>query len=232
MYSFSNYPWKFRNICEKLSIFPWLKTIFRKLLRCRCFAWNFPQYLKGALSLESYTSRWLHSYSFRYCTDFFLCSGEQNYYSSLLYNGMQKLSKIDHPTYSSNRKLCYSPLFLKNEILEKIRTKTCETEQRRGCCQIVRNAVKLSDTRWNCDSWDIEIHLIHLGNNFFKKVQLDTIRFLESSLRFLRFLFLLTLPKYYLLYHNSFSLLSYCIFTIIITIILITRTGGTIVRFF
>ena len=144
MYSFSNYPWKFRNICEKLSIFPWLKTVFRKLLRCRCFAWNFPQYLKGALSLESYTSRWLHSYSFHYCTGFFLCSAEQNYYSSLLNNGMQKLSKIDHPPYSSNRKLCYSPLFLKNcEILEKICTKTCETVSKEEA------AARQLETLWN-----------------------------------------------------------------------------------
>ena len=131
MYRFSIYLWKFRNTCKNLSIYPWLKAIFRKLLRCGCFPGNFPQYLRAALPSESYTSRWLlwielyTVISFHYCTDFFLCSEEQGDYCSILfYNGMQKLFKIDHLPYSSNRKLCCSLLFLKTcEIFEKIHAK-------------------------------------------------------------------------------------------------------------
>ena len=59
MYSFLIYLWKFKNICKNLSIYPWLKVIFRKLLRCGCFPGNFPQYLRAALPSKSYTSRWL-----------------------------------------------------------------------------------------------------------------------------------------------------------------------------
>ena len=133
MYSFLIYPWKFKNICKSLSIYQRLKAIFRKLLRCGCFPGNFPQYLRAALPLESYTSRWLlwielyKVISFRYCTDFFLCSEEQGDYCSIfLYNGMQKLFRIDYLPCSSNRKLWCSPLLLKScEILEKIRTKIC-----------------------------------------------------------------------------------------------------------
>ena len=135
MYSFSIYPWNFKNICKNLSIYPWAKAIFRKLLPCGCFSGNFPQYLRADLPSESYTSRWLlwiglyTVISFHYRTDFFLCSEEQGYYCSiLLYNRMQRLFKIDHLPYSSDRNLCCSPLFLKIcEILEKICTKICET---------------------------------------------------------------------------------------------------------
>ena len=98
MYSFLIYPLKFENICKKLSIYPWLKAIFRKLLRCGCFPGNFPQYMRATLPSESYTSRWLlwmELYTvilFHYYPDFFLCSEEQwDYGSILLYNGMQKL---------------------------------------------------------------------------------------------------------------------------------------------
>ena len=135
MYSFLINPLKFKNICKNLSIYPWLKAIFRNLLHCGCFPGNFPRYLREAVPSESYTSRWLlwiepcTVVSFHYCTDLFLCSEELGYYCSIpLYNGMQKLFKIDHLPYSSDRKLCCSPFFLKNcEILEKICTKICET---------------------------------------------------------------------------------------------------------
>ena len=129
MYSFLICSWKFKNICKNLSIYPWLKAIFRKLLHCGCFSGNFRNIF------HSYTSRWLlwielyTVISFHYCTNFFLCSEEQrDYCSILLYNGMQKLFKSDHLPYFSHRKLCCSPLFLKNcETLEKISTKICET---------------------------------------------------------------------------------------------------------
>ena len=49
MYSFSIYPWNFKNICENLSIYPWIKAIFSKLLRCGCFPGNLPQYLRAAI---------------------------------------------------------------------------------------------------------------------------------------------------------------------------------------
>ena len=135
MYGFLIYPWKFKYICRNLSFYPWLKTIFRKLLCCGCFPGNFPQYLRAVLPSESYTSRWqlwIELYTlvlFHYCTDIFLCSEEQrDYCSILLYNGMQKLFKIDHLSNSFHRKLCCSSLFLKNcKILEKICTKICET---------------------------------------------------------------------------------------------------------
>ena len=130
MYSFSIYAWKFKNICKNLWIYPSLKAIFRKSLRCGFFPGNFSQYLTTALPSKSYTLRWLlwielyTVISFHYCTDFFLCSEEQGGYSILLYNGMQKLFKMDHLPYSSDRKLCCSLLFLKNcEILERIRAK-------------------------------------------------------------------------------------------------------------
>ena len=151
MYNFWIYPWKFKNICKNLSNYPWLKTIFRKLLRCGYFPWNFPQYLRAALPSESYTSRWLlwiELYTvilFHYCTDFFLCSEKQgDYCSVLLYNGMQKLFNIDHLPYSSHRKLCCSPLFLKNcEILEKICTNICENVSKEEA------TVTLWETLWN-----------------------------------------------------------------------------------
>ena len=151
MYSFSIYPGKFKIICKNLSIYPWLKAFFRKLLRFGCFSGNFPQYLRACLTSESYTSRWLRwielyaVVSYHYCTDFFLCSEEQgDYCSILLYDGMQKLFKIDHQPYSSNRKLCCSPLFFKNcEILEKIRTKICETVSKE------ETTVRWWETLWN-----------------------------------------------------------------------------------
>ena len=147
MYGFSIYPWKFKN----LSIYPWLKAIFRKLLHCKCFPGNFPQYLSEVPPSESYTSRWLlwiklyTINSFHYCTDFFLCSDKQGDYSNiLLYNGMQKLFETDHLPYSSNRKLYCSPLFLKNcEILEKTRSKTCETVSKEAAI------VRRWETLWN-----------------------------------------------------------------------------------
>ena len=161
MYSLSIYPWKFKNICKNLSIYPWLKAIFRKLLRCGCFPGNFPQYLRAALPLESYTSRWLlwiECYtviSFHYCTDLFLCSEEQvDYCSILLYNGMQKLFKIDHLPYSSDRKLCCSPLFFKNcEILEIIRTKLCNTVSKEEA------TVRRWETVWN---WMIHVETVRV----------------------------------------------------------------------
>ena len=146
MYSFSIYAWKFKNICKNLWIYPWLKAIFRKSLRCGFFPGNFSQYLTTALPSKSYTLRWLlwielyTVISFHYCTDFFLCSEEQgDYYSILLYNGMQKLFKIDHLPYSSDRKLCCSSLFLKNWDFRKNSHKNLwNCEQRRGYCEAVR----------------------------------------------------------------------------------------------
>ena len=126
MYSFSIYPWKFKNICKNLSIYPWLKAIFRKLLRCGCFSGNFPQYLRAALPSESYTSRWLlwielyTVISFHYCTNIFLGSEEQgDYCSILLYNRMHKLFKIDdYPILPTGNYAAHLPLVLKNcEIL-------------------------------------------------------------------------------------------------------------------
>ena len=156
MYSFSIYPWKFKNICKNLSIYPWLKAIFSKLLRCGDFPGNLLQYLRAAVPLESYTSRWLlwielyTAILFHYCSEFFLCSEEQGDYCSIfLYNGMQKLFKIDHLTYSSDRKLCCSPLHLKNcEILENICTNICEVVSKEEAT--VRRWETLWNWRWNC----------------------------------------------------------------------------------
>ena len=127
------------------------KAIFRKLLHCGCFPGNFLQHLRVALLSESYTWRWLiwielyKVTSFHYCTDFFFSSEEQgDYYSILLYNGMQKLFKIDPLPYSSNRKLCCSPLFLKTcEILLKNRTNICETVSKE------EGTVRQWETLWN-----------------------------------------------------------------------------------
>ena len=154
MYSFSIYPWKFKNICKNLSIYPRLKAIFRKLLRCGCFPGNFPQYLRAALPSESCTSSrllWIELctvISFHYYTDFFLCSEEQrDYYSSLFDSGMQKLFKIDRLPFSSDRKLCCSPLFLPNwDFIKNSHKNLWNFEQRRGYCGPASSAVKLSDT--------------------------------------------------------------------------------------
>ena len=98
---------------------------------------------------------------------------------------MRKLYIVNHLSYSSDRKLRCSPLFLENcEILEKIGTKPYETEK-------LRNAVKLSDTRWNCESWDVcyyETRLIHL-KKFLIIAQLDIILYLKSRLDSSLFLF-------------------------------------------
>ena len=175
MYTYSIYPWNFKNICKNLSSNTCLKAIFSNLLRGGCFPGNYPQYLMKAVNSESYTSRcllWIKLYtaiSFHYYTDFFSCSEEQgDYCSILLYNGMQKLFKIDCLPYSSDRKLCCSPLFLKNcEILEKIRTKICETVSREEA------TVRWWETLWywvthgeTGKSWDIENRLMHLGKEF------------------------------------------------------------------
>ena len=120
MCSFSIYPSKFKNICKNFR--KPLKAIFRKLLRCGCFPGNFPQYLRAALPWENYTW-WQGSYSessftqsFRFITALIFSCVQRNgdYYSRLLCNGLQKLFKIDHLPYSSDRKLCCSPFFLKS----------------------------------------------------------------------------------------------------------------------
>ena len=59
MYSFSIYSWNFKNTWKNLSIYPWLKAIFSKLLLYGCFPGNLPQCLRAAVPSESYTSRWL-----------------------------------------------------------------------------------------------------------------------------------------------------------------------------
>ena len=147
------------------------KSYFQKLLRYGYFPGKFPQYLWAALPMESYTSKWLlwiELYTvilFHYCTDFFLCSEEHgNSCNILLYNGMQKLFKIDNlpilltGNYAAH--LCFLKLwdFRKNSHKD-----LWNCEQRKDYCEAVRNAVKLSDTRWNRESWDIVIRLIHLG---------------------------------------------------------------------
>ena len=111
-------------LCQmfSFSIYPWLKAIFRKLLRCGCFPGNFLYYLRTALPSEIYTSRWLllielfTVISFYYCNDFFLCSEKQGIFTgeSYLQKLLQKLFKVDHLPYSSYMKLCCSLLFLNN----------------------------------------------------------------------------------------------------------------------
>ena len=95
--------------CKYLPIYSWLKAILRKLLCCGCFPGNFPQYLRSALPSESYTSRWLLWIELSTIK----IIGQGHYCIIPLYNGMEKLFKIDHLPYSSERKLCYSRLFLK-----------------------------------------------------------------------------------------------------------------------
>ena len=136
---------------------PWRNAIFRKLLR-GCFLENFLRYLMAALCLEDYISSsllWLELYrviSLRCCADFFLCSEEQRaYYSSLLYNGLQKLFTIDHLPYSSDKKSCCSLLPLENcEILEKIITHIVKLWEKKKLplakekrCEIEWHTVKL-----------------------------------------------------------------------------------------
>ena len=116
------------------------------------FSWELSAISEARSTIsENYTWRWLiwiELYtvtSFHYCTDFFLCLEELgDYYSILLYNGMQKLFKIDPLPYSSNRKLCCSPLFLKTfENLQKIRANICETVSKEEA------TVRQWETLWN-----------------------------------------------------------------------------------
>ena len=90
MYSLSIYLWKFQNICKNLSIYPWLKAIFRKLLCSGCFPENFLQYLRAALYLKVATlNRALHSYFVSLLHWFFLAfrgTGRLLQYSSLQWN--------------------------------------------------------------------------------------------------------------------------------------------------
>ena len=159
------------------------------MLRRGCFHGNFPQYLRASPSFESCTSRWLFWIELNTVSLqcwLFLCSEEQGaYYSSLLYNGMWKLFWIDYLPYLSDKKLC-SPLFLENcEILETI---SWNCEKRRGCCEALRNAVKLSNEGETVRvemSRICKFALFTHGGKFLFIAQLDIIRYLDSSLRFL-----------------------------------------------
>ena len=136
------------------------------LWRCGCFSGNFLQYLRAALPSESYASTrllWIELYtviSFHYCTDLFLCSKEQRDYCSIfLYSGTQKLFKIDHlkslkilPTGDYAAHLCFLKIVKFQKKFAQNFVKLWAKKRRRGYCEAVRNAVKLSDTCWNCDS--------------------------------------------------------------------------------
>ena len=124
--------------------------------------------MRAVLSSESYILSWLlwidlyTVISFHYCTDFSLCLEKQGaYYSSHFYNEMQTLFRINHIPFFSDKKLCCSPLFFENWNFRK---KSNKKLKRRGYCDAVRNALKLSDTQWNCKGWAVcyyEIRFIH-----------------------------------------------------------------------
>ena len=142
------------------------KSHFWKLLCCGYFPGNFSQYLRAALSPESYTSRWLFWIElYTVISLIFSCVQRNRRIITVVFVIME--CKTSSKLIMYLMKLWCSPLFLENfNILEKNCTKMCETEKRRGYCETVRNAVKLSDTRWNCESWDVwyyEVCLILWG---------------------------------------------------------------------
>ena len=177
MYSFLIYPWKFKHIFKNLSFYPWLKAIFRKLLRCGCFPGNFPQYLRAALPSESYTSRWLLSIelckviSFHYCSDFFLGSEEQGDYWSIILTGnfAAHLCFLKTVRFWKNFARKFVKLWAKRRLL-------WGTEKR---CEVEWHTVKLWVLRYRNSPYSLK------QITFLFKFQLDFIRFLENSLCFL-----------------------------------------------
>ena len=127
------------------------KNHFQNVAAFWMFSWELSAMSEGSSSFVKLyfkvatLNRVLHSYFVSLSHWFLLCSEEQgDYCSILLYNGMQKLFKIDHLPYSSHRKLCCSPLFHTNcEILEKIRSKICETVSKE------ETTVRRWETLWN-----------------------------------------------------------------------------------
>ena len=134
------------------------KSHFQKIAALWMFSWELSTISQGSSNFRKLNfkvatlNRALDSYFVSLLHWFFLLFRRTgDYCSVLLYNGMQKLFKIDHPSYSSQRKLCCSPLFLKNcEILEKICTKICETVSKEEAtvrlCETLRNWVTHGET--------------------------------------------------------------------------------------
>ena len=144
------------------------------LWRCGCFSGNFLQYLRAALPSESYTSRWLlwiklYSYFVSLLHWLFLVfrgtGGLQ--YSSLQWNA-KAIQNWSSTLFFPQEIMLLAFVSYKLWDFRKNSLKNMwNCEQRRDYCKAVRNAVKLIDTRWNCESWDIEIRLILLGKEFF-----------------------------------------------------------------
>ena len=110
---------------QKLSIHPWLKAILKSTF--------------GKLYFKVATlNRALHSYfiSSLHCSE-----GQGDYCSILVYYGTQKLFKIDRLPHSSYRKLCCSPLFLKNcEIYETVSKEEATVRQWETLCSWVTHS--------------------------------------------------------------------------------------------
>ena len=131
-------------------------------------------------------NRALHSYFVSLLYWFFLVlRGTEGLlqYSSLQWNA--KLFKIDHLPYSSHRKLCCSPFFLKNcEILEKICKKFVKLWAKK---KLLWGGENRCEIEWHVETVKVEIYSPYSleERNIFSKAQLDFIHFLKSSLYFL-----------------------------------------------
>lgn len=123
------------------------KIHFEKVAASWIFFWEFSAISEGNTILGKLyfkvatLNRALHGYLVSLLHWFFLLSNQQGLvtidFSTIIY-------LIDHLLYSSDRKLCCSPLVIESrDILEKIRTKLCETMRK----EVVRQAVKMSDRR-------------------------------------------------------------------------------------
>ena len=127
------------------------KSHFQNVAALWMFSWEPPAISEGSSTFGklyfkvAILNQALHSYFVLLLHWFFLVfRGTRAYCSILLYNGTQKLFKIDHLPHSSHRKLCWSPLCLKNcEILEKFRTKLRETISKEEA------TVRRWETLWN-----------------------------------------------------------------------------------
>ena len=129
------------------------KSHFWKLLCCGCFPGNFSQYLRAALSPESYTSRWLFWIELHTVISLiFSCVQRNRRIVTVVFFIMECKTSSELIMYLM--KLWCSPLFLENfNILEKNCTKMCETEisvllwDSEKCCETEWYTVKLWELR-------------------------------------------------------------------------------------
>ena len=170
------------------------KSYFRKVAALWMFSWELSTISVGSstflkLYFKVYTlNRALHSYFVSLLHWFFLVfrgTGGLLQYSSI--QGNAKAIQDWSSTLFFPQRIMLLTFVLKNcEILEKIRTKNCETVSKEEA------TVRWWETLWNWVTHSKTVRvktsqftLFTYGKKFFFKVQLDFIRFLESSLYFL-----------------------------------------------